>query len=225
MMEADYLGMISIVFDTICPWCFVGKYRLEAARKLLDIEGIRFDVEWRPYQLNPDMPDDGLDRRTYRATKFGNPARSDALDAQMTALGREIGLHFRFDLIGRTPNTLASHVMIADARRIGGSRLQCKAVEALFTAYFIEGRDVGRRDVLQDIAAQVGFEHEGADDAALRELVEQEDRDARLAGMRSVPSFLLNGHYLFSGAQPVDVLAETLRKAARILAGSAENAR
>lgn len=205
-------AMLTVISDTICPWCYVGKRRLEAALRELKAEGLAFDVEWRPYQLNPGMPEGGMDRREYRAAKFG-AARSDALDRQMVDTGAETGLSFRYDLIERTPSTLASHVLIADARRAGGLAMQDHAVEALFSAYFTEGRDVGRSEVLREIAQEVGFDHNESVGAKLWELVEQEDVRAREAGIRGVPTFLLNDRLLFSGAQPSEVIVAALRGA------------
>ncbi len=210
---------LSIVSDTICPWCFIGKRRLETALPLLGEQGYRFDVEWRPYQLNPDMPDVGVNRRDYRSAKFGWE-RSQELDAMVVEAGREVGIDFRYDLIDRTPNTLASHVMLADALCAGGEAMQGKAVEALFTAYFVEGRDVGKQDVLRDIAASVGFEHGRSVNARLWEVVQAEDLQAREAGLNGVPSFLLEGHFMFSGAQPTDVLVKTLRHAVDMLSST-----
>lgn len=202
--------LITVISDTICPWCFVGKRRLDTALMVLRGEGLEFEVEWRPFQLNPDMPDEGADRRTYRAAKFGT-AKSDFLDSQMVETGAHSGIAFRYDLIERTPNTLASHVMIADARRAGGLTTQDAVVEALFTAYFVEGRDVGRPEVLCDIALQVGFDFASSVSADLWEVVQQEDTEARRSGVSGVPTFLLDGHYLFSGAQPAEEIVKTLR--------------
>lgn len=216
-------GTLSVISDSICPWCFVGKRRLEMALPLLAAEGLTFNVEWLPYQLNPDIPDEGLDRSAYRAAKFGSLAKSEALDAQMVKTGAEVGLAFRYDLITRTPNTLASHVMLADARRAGGAAMQNIAVEALFSAYFLEGRDIGRAEVLQEIAFKAGFDHGPSVDAALWELVQQEDMSARAAGISGVPSFLLDGHFLFSGAQPVDVIVLGLRRAVATIAEAPDN--
>ena len=217
-MTTAHSGTISVISDSICPWCFVGKRRLDLALPILAAEGLTFNVEWLPYQLNPDMPDEGLDRRDYRAAKFGSLAKSEALDAQMVKVGAEVGLDFRYDLIARTPNTLASHVMLADARRAGGAAMQAIAVEALFSAYFLEGRDIGKAEVLQEIAFKAGFDHGPSVDAALWELVQQEDMSARAAGISGVPSFLLNGHFLFSGAQPAEVIVMGLRRAVAAIA-------
>lgn len=207
---------LSVVSDTICPWCFIGKRRLEQALQILAERGMEFDVDWRPYQLNPDIPDRGLDRREYRSAKFGWE-RSLALDAQVVLAGKDVGIDFRYDLVERTPNTLASHVMLADARRAGGSAMQGRAAEALFTAYFTKGLDVGQPGVLRDIASTAGFEHGTSVGPELWEVVQQEDQNARAAGYSGVPSFLLDGHYLLSGAQPVEVFVSALTEAVSVL--------
>lgn len=209
-------AMLTVISDTICPWCYVGKRRLEAALRTLGTEGATFDVEWRPYQINPGMPESGLDRQEYRSAKFG-ALKSEALDRQMVEIGAEIGIFFRYDLIKRTPSTLASHVLIADARRAGGLEMQGQAVEALFAAYFTEGRDIGRSEVLREIAQDVGFDHVQSVGSRLWEMVEQEDATAREAGVSGVPTFLLNDRLLFTGAQSPDVMVAALRNASAAL--------
>lgn len=206
-------GLITVVSDTICPWCYVGKRRLEGALKILSEEGLDFDVEWRPFQLNPDLPDRGMNRRDYRAAKFGS-AQSDALDRHVQQVGLQSGIDFRFDLIERTPNTLASHVLIADARRAGGLVMQNKAVDALFAAYFEQGRDIGRADVLREISFEAGFDHGPDVTAELWEFVQEEENVLRQSGLNSVPTFLFNGRYLLNGAQPTLAHVEALRRAA-----------
>lgn len=212
--------MLTIISDTICPWCYIGKRRLDTALATLADEGFAFDVEWRPFQLNPGIPEDGLDRAEYRAAKFG-ALKSAALDQQMVETGAQYGIAFRYDLVERTPSTLASHVMIADARRAGGLAMQGRAVEALFAAYFTQGRDIGQLQVLRDIASEVGFEHGPSVSAELWEMVEQEDIAARQSGVSGVPTFVLDGRLLFSGAQPPEAIVSALRKAITALeAGS-----
>ncbi len=139
---------LDIVSDTICPWCYVGKRHIEAALPRLAAEGLIFDITWRPFQLNPDMPDAGVERRQYRTHKFGSWEPSQALDAQIAEIGRKAGLAFRHDLMQRTPNTVASHALVRLAHEQGGAAMQDRAVEALFAAYFTEGADVGDRAVL-----------------------------------------------------------------------------
>lgn len=213
---------LAIVSDTICPWCFVGKRRLEAALPVLAAEGLTFERVWKPYQLNPDMPVAGVERESYRAQKFGLE-RSAQMDAQIAAVGREAGIEFRHDRMLRTPNTLASHVLIAAAYQAGGAVLQDRVVEALFNAYFVEGGDIGDPQVLAAIAAGAGLDaaHAGAD-GALLPVVAREDEWARDVGLNGVPSFLLEGQYLFSGAQPAETMVRALRHAASAIAAGAD---
>jgi predicted DsbA family dithiol-disulfide isomerase len=218
-----HAGLITVISDTICPWCYVGKRRLEAALKILAEEGLSFDVEWRPFQLNPDMPDDGMNRRDYRTAKFGSP-ESDALDGHVQKVGLQSDIDFRFDLIERTPNTLASHVMIADARHAGGLVMQNNAIETLFAAYFTKGRDVGKAEVLREIAFEAGFDHGPDVTAELWEFVQEEEKALRQSGLNSVPTFLFNGRYLMNGAQPTTAHVEALRRAAAEVARASKAA-
>ena len=167
------------------------------------------------------MPKDGVDRRAYRETKFGSWEKSQALDAQVAAAGATDGLAFRHDLMAKTPNTLASHALIRLAREIGGADLQDRVVEVLFAAYFTQGRDIGDHDVLAEIGQEAGIDRTGvaahlADPASL-EAVTAEEHRARRVGLNGVPSFILEGHYLFSGAQPTAVIVRALREAAAVL--------
>jgi predicted DsbA family dithiol-disulfide isomerase len=136
--------IIEVFSDVICPWCYIGKRRLEKARERL---GARHDVEilWRPFELNPGMPAEGIDRRAYRTAKFGSWERSLELEARVAAVGAEVGIAFAFDRISRTPNTFHAHRLIGHSRALG---CQQSLVEALFRAYFLEGRDIGDRRVL-----------------------------------------------------------------------------
>ena len=213
---------LDIVSDTICPWCYVGKRRLEAALPVLAAEGLTFDITWRPFQLNPDMPQGGVDRRTYRTTKLGSWERSLALDAQIAAAGASVGLRFRHDLMQRTPNTVASHALVRLAHELGGAALQGRVVEALFVAYFTQGIDVSDLAVLAGIAQSAGIDAKTAADTvrdpAVLESVVAEDRQARQRGFDGVPSFVLGGHFLFSGAQSSEVMARALKSASTELA-------
>jgi hypothetical protein len=127
---------LDIVSDTICPCCYVGKRRLAAALPILEAEGLTFDVAWRPFQLNPTMPTEGLDRRAYRSAKFGSWEKSRALDAQVTEAGASAGLVFRHDLMAKTPNTVASHALICLARE--------RAHPDLFYSRGGRGHDTGK---------------------------------------------------------------------------------
>src|SRR4051794_9982779 len=151
--NADRMLTVEVVSDVVCPWCYVGKRRLEQAATLMK-DDLHLSIWWRPFQLNPTMPKGGLDRRTYRTAKFGSWERSQALDAQVAATGREVGLTFRHDLMTRTPNTFDAHRLIWLAGQDGK---QDEVVEALFHGYFTEGRDICHPTVLADVAEGAGL--------------------------------------------------------------------
>jgi predicted DsbA family dithiol-disulfide isomerase len=219
---------LDIVSDTICPWCYVGKRRLEEALPILKAEGLTLDVTWRPFQLNPTMPKEGLDRRAYRSAKFGSWEKSQALDAQVAQAGGSAGLVFRHDLMAKTPNTVASHALIRLAHETGGSAMQDRVVEALFSAYFTQGLDVGNPVVLADLAEGAGIERGRASaflsDPASLEAVIQDETLARGLGLNGVPSFILNGNYLFSGALPTSAMVRALREASAKLISRGQTA-
>jgi predicted DsbA family dithiol-disulfide isomerase len=218
------LSRIDVISDAICPWCWIGKRHLEGALARLADEGERFEVHWRPFQLNPDMPRGGLERAAYRAAKFGSLERSRELDAQVAAAGAAAGLEFRFDRQSRTPNTVDAHRVIRRAGEAGGAALQDAVVEALFRAYFQEGRDIGDAAVLAAVASGAGL----ADAAAFlgsgegEDEVLEEDAGFRRLGISGVPTFALSGHVLFSGAVPAERMAEAFRRALAILRGGAQ---
>nr|WP_294544315.1 DsbA family oxidoreductase [uncultured Rhodopila sp.] len=201
---------IDIVSDAICPWCYIGKRQLERALAILAAEGMTFSVHWNPFQLNPDMPGHGRDRAAYRAEKFGSAAKSAELDQQITEAGAAVGLGFRTDLMTRTPNTVDAHRLIWLADHHG---VQDAAMEAVFRAYFVEGRDIGDPAVLAACGAEAGLRDVAvflAGDLAEDE-VRAGDKAARDAGVSGVPSFFLDGYNLFSGAMPADTIAGALR--------------
>jgi predicted DsbA family dithiol-disulfide isomerase len=218
MDESPAGQRIDIVSDAICPWCYIGKRQLERALETLAQEGLHFLVHWNPFQLNPDMPKEGRDRAAYRAQKFGDPERVRQMDERVTGAAANVGLAFRLDLIRRTPNTLDAHRLIWLAGREG---MQDPVMEAVFVAYFTQGRDIGDRDVLADCAAQGGMDRAAvadflAGDVAAKEMLAA-DRAAREAGVNGVPSFFLDGYGLYSGAMPAETMAEALRKGNQIL--------
>jgi len=203
---------LSVVSDAICPWCYVGKRRLEQAFALLE-GGPRFRVAWRPFELNPQMPKAGIERREYRMRKFGSWERSLALDAQLTEVGKTVGIAFRYDLMKRTPNTFDAHRLIWLAGEMG---VQDAMVETLFRGYFSEGRDIGDAGVLAGLAAEAGIERaraetllNGTEGAAE---VAAEEELAMRAGLSGVPTFVLGGRVLFSGAQPPELIAQALAR-------------
>ena len=214
---------IDIVSDAICPWCYIGKRQLERALATLASEGLHFSVHWNPFQLNPDMPKEGRDRAAYRAMKFGSAERARQLDERVGTAAANVGLHFRQDLMLRTPNTIDAHRLIWLAGREG---VQDAAMEAMFAAYFIQGRDIGDADVLADCAAEAGMDRAAVADFLAGDVAAQEmlaaDRAAREAGVNGVPSFFLDGYGLFSGAMPAETMVEALRKGRQVLRQRAE---
>ena len=217
--SAATISRIDVVSDAICPWCWIGKRHLESALARLADAGERFEVHWRPFQLNPDMPREGVERAAYRAAKFGSLERSRELDAQVAAAGAAAGLEFRLDRQRRTPNTVDAHRLIRRAGEAGGAARQDAVVERLFRAYFQDGRDIGDRAVLAEVAAEAGLEDAAsflASDEGAAE-VRAEDSGFRRLGISGVPSFALAGHILFSGAVPPERMAEAFRRALEIL--------
>lgn len=197
----DQPRRIDVISDAICPWCWIGKRQMERALAMLDQP---FTIHWRPYQLNPDMPVEGVERAAYRAAKFGSVERGRELDANVAQAGRAVGLEFRHDRMLRTPNTIAAHRLI----RWAGDR-QNDMVEALFQAYFQDGQDIGDHAVLAAIAASIGLEATDylASDEGDAE-VRAEDAHFRRIGINGVPSFALDGQVMFSGAYPAEHMAQ-----------------
>lgn len=194
---------VDITSDVVCPWCYVGKRRLEAAIKA---SGRDVRVRWLPYQLNPTMPAEGMDRRAYRTRKFGTWERSLELDAQLNAAAAPDGLHLAFDKIARTPNTFDAHRVLWLADGLG---VQDGVMEALFRAYFVDGKDIGDRETLLDAAAAGGLDREQADrmlhsDEGVDE-VKVAEAAARRRGVDGVPHFVVNSAVAISGAQPTAV--------------------
>lgn len=206
--------IIEVISDAICPWCWVGKRRLDRALAALSPQ-ISATVTWRPFELNPDMPKEGLDRRAYRSRKFGSWERSQGLDAQVAAAAKADGLDFRHDRMERTPNTIDAHRLIWLAGREGN---QDAVVEGLFSAYFHEGRDVGKSDVLIEVGSSGGLDPARisrmlASDEGLNEVAAELDRAGRLR-VSGVPTVVVNGRPLFSGAIRSELIEAHLREAA-----------
>jgi predicted DsbA family dithiol-disulfide isomerase len=203
---------IIVYSDVICPWCYVGKRRLETTLGEPGMPQMR--LTWRPFELNPDMPAEGMARKDYRAAKFG-AARSIELDQKMTQTGREVGISFAFDRIERTPSTRLAHRLIWEAERQGR---QDEVVQRLLRAYFEEARDIGSPDVLKAVAAEGGLEPEGVNDAltgpeSLDAVVRLEEQGYRM-GIQGVPHFILLQKYQVSGAQPAEFWREALPRLA-----------
>ena len=200
---------IDIFSDTICPWCLIGKRRLEAALKLRPDQPVQ--VRWRTFQLNPQMPPEGMDRATYLNLKFGGAENATMIYDRIRGAGADDGIDFNFEGIARTPNTLNSHRLV---RWAAGFGKETELVEALFQAYFFRGEDIGAEAVLLQAAESAGLDREAAaafleTDDLLAE-VSEEDRQARALGIDGVPCFIFNGRHALAGAQPPKVLAEML---------------
>jgi predicted DsbA family dithiol-disulfide isomerase len=200
---------IDVISDVICPWCFIGKRRLEKA-----LGDRPATVRWHAFQLNPDMPREGIDRRTYRIRKFGTWERSLELDAQVAAAGRGEGIAFNFDRMARTPNTLDAHRIIWLAGERGVQDAVC---EALFTAYFTDGKDLSDLATLSNIATGAGLDRAEVDELLAGEIgleaVQAGELEARRLGVSGVPFFVINGKVALSGAQPPELFLQAFDQA------------
>jgi len=209
---------LDVVSDVVCPWCYIGKHRLEQARALLAADAtmpLALELRWRPYELNPDLPPDGLDRRSYCERKFGSLEYANQLYARVAAAAAADSLPLAWQRIARTPNTRAAHRLIELAGRYG---VQDALVDALFQAYFVDGRDVGAREVLLELAVAAGLDPVAAataldDDVAIGPTVTAALADAHELGITGVPAFVYHGRVLFSGAQDPRTIALALTRA------------
>jgi predicted DsbA family dithiol-disulfide isomerase len=209
---AQSMITIDVVSDVICPWCFLGKRRLDKALSL--IPDVKVEVVYRPFFLDPTIPADGLDRQQYMESKFG-PERLKTIHDPLIAAGKEDGVPYHFDKITRTPNTLDAHRLIRWALPAGK---QAEMKEALFKAYWSDGKDVGNHETLADIAASVGMDRK----TILNDLASDKDKPEVLAetqqaqqmGITGVPTFIINHKYGISGAQSAEMLADAIKKVA-----------
>jgi predicted DsbA family dithiol-disulfide isomerase len=199
--------VIEIASDVICPWCYIGRRRLEKALSLLEGE-VKPDIRWLPFQLNPDMPSGGMARAEYRKAKFGSTERARQLDERVAAEGRGEGIAFAFDRIERTPNTSAAHQLIDLAQSQGKGQ---QVVERLFRAYFEEARDIGAPEVLNSIALGSGVS--GWPGQANAKGVAKLEEDMRGLGISAVPTFIFERKLGVSGAHPPEALASAIREA------------
>jgi predicted DsbA family dithiol-disulfide isomerase len=198
---------IEVASDVVCPWCYIGKRRLEKALGLLK-EEVEAEIRWLPFQLNPGMPPEGLPREEYRKAKFGSLERSRGLDARVAAEGRGEGIAFAFERMPRTPNTVAAHRLIELAQQQGRGEA---AVDALFRAYFEQALDIGDAAVLAMIAEKCGVTGwpQAADGAQVASL----EDSVRSLGISAVPTFIFDRKLGVSGAQPPESLAAAIRRA------------
>ncbi len=211
---------VDIVSDTICPWCYIGKRRFERA---LGISG-RNDValSWRPFQLNPDMPAEGMSRDDYVRAKFGGGDRPRQIYQAIAESGREAGIEFQFSRIRRTPNTILSHRLIYWSAK---NERQDETVGELFKAYFEQGLDTGDLDTLVEVAERAGLDAPDTRRFLLSDEGRQEvvasDVYARRLGINGVPCFIVNRKYAVSGAQPPSAFVEVFNLAERDAATTA----
>ncbi|MCZ4092880.1 DsbA family oxidoreductase [Sinorhizobium psoraleae] len=214
---------IDIVSDVVCPWCYLGKSRLDQA--IANVAGdIHVMIQWRPYQLNPDLPPEGVDHKRHLAAKLGGQEAVDQAHKMLEVLGQEDGIDFNFDAVKISPNTLDAHRLIRWAAT-NGEETQAEVVRLLFKANFEEGRNIGDHAVLLEIAEQAGLD--GPVIAALltsdadKDAVKQEIEVAREMGVSGVPCFIIEQQYAVMGAQSVDVLTNALREIAQMKASTA----
>lgn len=198
-----------MVSDVVCPWCYIGKRRLAKAIAALAGE-INAEIRWLPFQLNPTMPAEGMPRAEYRARKFGSLERSRQLDARVAKEGESEGIAFAFERIERTPNTVAAHALVGLAQE--QSRADA-VVDALFRAYFEEGKDIGDAAVLADVAERCQVSGRPRQEA-MTEVVAL-DEQMRGLGISAVPTFILARKFAVSGAHPPETLVEAIREAVK----------
>ena len=207
---------IDVVSDAVCPWCFVGKRKLDVALKIIELP---VEVNWRPYQLDPTIPLGGISRLEYMSKKFG-PEKIAQIHERLEGVGAEVGIHFNFDKIQRSPNTLDAHRLIRWSQSSGR---QTDVVDRLFNLYFVEGEDIGDRDLLAKVAGEHGMDADGV----LRGLNSDTDKQsvideiatAQRIGVSGVPFFIFANKLAVSGAQPPEVLVSAVQQAAEKVAG------
>lgn len=199
---------LDIFSDPICPWCLIGKTKLD--RALVGHEQV-FTVRWHPFQLNPDMPREGMERQAYLDAKFGGREKADEVYDGIAAAAEDAGIEMDLGAITRTPNTLDAHRLIHWAEVEGA---QGAVVDALFEAYFREGRDIGDQDVLADIADGVGIDaaliHRLMEGEADLDEIRKRDATAREMGLTGVPTFIVAGEHAVPGAQPTELWAKVI---------------
>lgn len=205
--------VVDVISDVICPWCYIGKRRLEKAIAALDGQhDVR--VHWHPFQLNPMMPKEGISRKEYRTKKFGSWERSLELDAKVVAVGESEGIHFDFDKTERTPNTVDAHRLIWLA---GQHVCQDAVVEALFRAYFTEGQDIGNLQTLIDVAAKAELDRQAADvmlsgDDGM-DVISSGKEMSQHHQVDGVPFFIINNAITLSGAQAPETFLDAFKQA------------
>ena len=195
---------IDIVSDTVCPWCYIGKKRLDKA--IEDYSEQIFDINWHAFQLNPTMPKEGIDRQLYLSSKFGGKERADSVYSQIKIAGLSSNIDFNFEEIHMMPNSFYSHMLIEYSKEKG---LQNKISEDLFKAFFINGKNIGEYAELKNIA-QINNIKDFSEDffikrKDIKDKVQASDETSRSKGIGGVPFFIINDNYAISGAQESEV--------------------
>jgi predicted DsbA family dithiol-disulfide isomerase len=207
--------MIDVVSDVVCPWCYLGQKRLDKA--IAAVPDVDISVSWRPFQLDPTIPPEGMDRKAYMKAKFGDEARLRDAHARLEALGKAEGIDYAFDAITVSPNTLDAHRVIRWAGA-EGAETQNRLVRDLFKTYFERGENIGDRAVLVDVARGAGMEAAVVESLlagdADSEAVANEAATASRMGVTGVPCFLFEGKYAVMGAQDVSTLTDAIRQIA-----------
>ncbi len=208
---------VVVTSDFICPWCWIGHRNLKDGIATAGLSADWVQVRFAPFELNPNMPREGQNRQTYRTRKFGSWARSQAMDAEVAMAGQRVGAVFNYDRVLVTPNTRLAHRLMFWAQSQGDAAKLEALPEAIFFAYFSQGRDIGTVDVLVEVAAAAGFDADAVRtflklNSGEREVVAKE-LQAQLDGVHSVPMIRIAGHAI-SGAQPANLLAQALSSAA-----------
>lgn len=203
---------VEVIADLVCPFCYIGKRRLDQAMQA--VQGPS-DISWYPYQLNPDMPEDGMSLHDYLSMRFGSPANVEPILEQLAADALEEGIEFRFDRIEHVPNTLRAHQLLylAETRR----RDQSALAEELMTAFFRRGEDIGNPEILVELGGRHGLLPDDIDrvieDGSARQIVLSREAQVRSSGIAGVPGFLLNRRLLVIGAQDTDALVNAFDRA------------
>ena len=203
---------VDVIADFVCPWCFLGKRRLDDALQAVHGPSL---VTWLPYQLNPDMPDAGMPLEEYLAGKFGDPQQLEPALKELQKAGRKEGIDFRFDRIERVPSTLNAHRLMQYCEQQGSDA--SALADAILTAFFTDGRDIGDPEVLADIAAAQVADRKAVlqalEDERMRSIVRSQEAQVRQSGVTGVPDFLINKRLFVVGAQPTDGLVNVFDRA------------
>lgn len=203
---------VDIVSDVMCPWCYIGKRRLEQALEL--VPDMPVDIRWRPFQLDATIPAEGMSRKEYLANKFGGDERAKQVYSQIVEAGEVEDLAFAFDLIEKSPNTLNAHRLIRWSQATGHQNV---LVEKLFELFFISGADIGDKAVLADAAEEIGMERDVVErlldgDSDMEE-VKADIAHSQRIGVTGVPCFIINEKYAVMGAQQPETLAQAFEQA------------